>query len=81
MDLVSPNEAGQPINHNNMIDRYFIKGLEGADLETIRFHGLRHNYASLLIEQGEIIKYTQPLLGHSSPTATLNGSVKNLSHF
>lgn len=38
----------------------------------IRFHDLRHTSASLLIEQGENIKYIQKQLGHSSPTATLN---------
>ena len=37
-----------------------------------RFHDLRHTYASLLIEQGENIKYIQTQLGHSSPTVTLN---------
>jgi len=33
---------------------------------------LRHTYASLLIEQGENIKYIQTQLGHSTPTVTLN---------
>jgi len=33
---------------------------------------LRHTTASLLIEQGENIKYIQKQLGHSSPTVTLN---------
>jgi integrase len=32
----------------------------------------KHTYASLLIEQGENIKYIQSQLGHSSPTVTLN---------
>jgi integrase len=72
LNLVFPNGAGQPINHNNMINRHFVKGLENAELETIRFHDLRHTYASLLIEQGENIKYIQTQLGHSSPTVTLN---------
>jgi integrase len=38
----------------------------------IRFHDLRHTYASIMIEQGENIKYIQTQLGHSSPTVTLN---------
>lgn len=38
----------------------------------MRFHDLRHTYASLLIEQGENIKYIQAQLGHSSPTVTLD---------
>jgi len=41
-------------------------------LPVIRFHDLRHTYASLLIEQGENIKYIQSQLGHSSPTVTWN---------
>ena len=32
---------------------------------------MRHTYASLLIEQGENIKYIQAQLGHSNPTVTL----------
>jgi len=38
----------------------------------IKFHDLRHSYASLLIEQGENVKYIQSQLGHSIPTITLN---------
>ncbi len=72
LDLVFPNEAGQPMNHNNMTARYFFPALTKAEIEKIRFHDLRHTYASLLIEQGENIKYIQSQLGHSSPTVTLN---------
>ena len=32
----------------------------------------RHGFASLLIEQGENIKYIQNQLGHTNPTTTLN---------
>jgi integrase len=38
----------------------------------MRFHDLRHTYASLLIEQGENIKYIQSQLGHANPLVTLN---------
>ncbi|MDM8535410.1 tyrosine-type recombinase/integrase [Desulfobacterales bacterium HSG17] len=38
----------------------------------MRFNDLRHTFASLLLEQGENIKYIQTQLGHSSPTVTLN---------
>jgi len=43
-----------------------------VSIEKIRFHDLRHTYASLLIEQGENIKYIQSQLGHSNPTVTLD---------
>jgi len=72
MILSFPNEAGNPMNHNNMVNRHFRPALREAKLEIIRFHDLRHTYASLLIEQGENIKYIQNQLGHSNPTVTLN---------
>lgn len=71
-DLIFPNTQGNPINHGNMLRRYFWPALEKAKLPRIRFHDLRHTYASLMIEQGESIKYIQNQLGHSNPTVTLN---------
>jgi integrase len=72
LGLVFPNSAGNPINHNNLVNRHYQPALKDAGLPKIRFHDLRHTYASLLIEQGENIKYIQTQLGHSSPTVTLN---------
>ena len=72
LDLVFPNKAGNPICHNNMLKRHFNPALKAAGLPKIRFHDLRHTYASLLIDQGENIKYIQNQLGHSTPTVTLN---------
>ena len=72
LDLMFPNEAGNPINSSNMYYRYFKPTLKKADLGKVRFHDLRHSYASLLIDQGEKFKYIQSQLGHSSPTVTLN---------
>lgn len=72
LNLIFPNEAGQPINHNNLVGRHFNPALKRAGIDRIRFHDLRHTYASLLIEQGENIKYIQSQLGHSTPSVTLN---------
>jgi integrase len=72
LDLVFPNNAGNPINHNNMVNNSFIPALKKARLPIIRFHDMRHTKASIMIEQGENIKYIQSQLGHSSPTITLN---------
>ena len=47
-------------------------GTEKVIGKKIRFHDLRHTYASLMLEQGENIKYIQTQLGHSSPMVTLN---------
>ncbi len=72
LDLVFPTATGQPINHNNLVNRQFNTALKDAKINRIRFHDLRHTYASLLIEQGENIKYIQNQLGHANPTVTLN---------
>ena len=72
LNLIFPNEAGGPLNHNNVVSRYFNPALKKAKIKRFRFHDLRHTYASLLIEQGENIKYIQSQLGHSSPTVTWN---------
>jgi integrase len=72
LDLVFPNEAGNHINNKNMLRRNFRPALKAAGCPSIRFHDLRHTYASLLIAQGENIKYIQNQLGHASPSITLN---------
>jgi len=72
LGLIFPNGAGRPLNHNNVVNRYFIPALEKAEIERIRFHNLRHTYASLLIEQGENPKYIQKQLGHSKVSTTLD---------
>jgi len=72
LNLVFPNDAGGPIDNHNFLRRIYYPATEKAKLKKITFHSLRHTYASLLIEQGENIKYIQTQLGHSSPTVTLN---------
>jgi integrase len=71
-DLIFPNQVGKPMCQSKMLSRYFFPALKSAGIKRIRFHDLRHTYASLLIEQGENIKYIQTQLGHSSPTMTLD---------
>lgn len=71
LDLVFPNEAGGPLNHANLLSRHYWPALKSAGIRKIRFHDLRHTKASLMIEQGENIKYIQAQLGHASPVVTL----------
>lgn len=72
MDLVFPSEAGTPLDATNMLRRQFFQALRRAGLPRIRFHSLRHAYASLLIDQGENPKYIQAQLGHSSINMTMD---------
>jgi len=71
LNLIFPNKAGKPMNADNLRNRHFCPALKNAGLHRIRFHDLRHTYASLLIEQGENLKYIQSQLGHADPTVTL----------
>jgi integrase len=70
--LILATEGGEPMNYSNMMQRHFLPAMEKAKIPVMLFHDLRHTYASLLIEQGENLKYIQTQLGHSSPTVTLN---------
>ena len=72
LDLVFPNSVGNPENHGNMLRRGFYPALRRAGLPRIRFHDLRHTYASLLIQQGEHPKYIQQQMGHSSIKVTMD---------
>lgn len=71
-DLIFPNLAGRPMSNANLLQRGFYPALRRAGLRKIRFHDLRHTFASLLIANGEDIVRVSRLLGHSSPTVTLN---------
>jgi integrase len=72
-DLIFPTDTGNMMSRNNLVERYYTPALKKAKLPMVTFHGgLRHTYASLMIEQGENLKYIQTQLGHSSPTVTLN---------
>lgn len=71
-DLVFSSGDGTPMHRPNMMWRHFMPTLKAAGIEGIRFHDLRHTYASLMLAQGENVKYVQTQLGHSTPTITLN---------
>src|SRR5947199_6041691 len=57
---------------DNFRHREFPRALRRAGLRHIRFHDLRHTYASLLIAQGAHPKYIQAQLGHASIQTTLD---------
>ena len=47
-------------------------GLDAPGKPRLRFHDLRHTYASLLIAQGVDVAYVSRQLGHANITTTLN---------
>lgn len=72
LDFIFPTEEGTPENAANLLYRRFFPALRRAGLPRMRFHNLRHTYASLLIAQGEHPKYIQSQLGHSSINVTMD---------
>ena len=52
-DWVFCNEDGGWIDPSNVKDRHFSRCLEKAGLRRIRFHDLRHTFASLLLQNRE----------------------------
>lgn len=72
LDLVFCSEKGSFLDASNLRKRVFEPALKNAGLRRIRIHDLRHTYASILINQGENLKYIQNQLGHSSITTTVD---------
>lgn len=52
--------------------RAWYRVLRAAGIRKVRFHDLRHTFASLLIEQGAHPKYIQDLMGHSGIQVTMD---------
>ncbi len=48
----------------------FYRLLKAAGLRQVRFHDLRHTFASLLLQQGESPVYVKEQMGHSSIQVT-----------
>ena len=66
------NLEGNPLDPFNLKYRHFQKCLEQCGLRRIRFHDLRHTFASLLIQNGEPLAYIKDQLGHSSIKMTVD---------
>jgi len=70
-DWVFCSSLGNPDCWNNDKRNALKRTLKKAGLRSIRFHDLRHTYASLLLAQGEPVTYVSNQLGHSNPQITL----------
>jgi integrase len=70
--LVFATGKGTPIDAQNIINRFFKPLLKRAQLPDIRWHDLRHTYATLLLAHGTHPTYVQKSLGHASVQLTLD---------
>jgi integrase len=64
------DELGRPYSPEWISDR-FDELQAGADLPRIRLHDCRHTAASLMLAAGVPVKVVSEMLGHASPTITL----------
>jgi len=71
-NLTFANRIGRPLNRANVLHREFRPLIEKAGLpQSLRFHDLRHIFASLALSKGMDIVRVAAMLGHSSPATTL----------
>ena len=70
--LVFTQEDGSPIGRNRFGDVWRAAVKKAEQPSTVRFHDLRHFYASALIRHGESVKTVQARLGHKSAVVTLD---------
>jgi integrase len=76
-DPVFATLAGKPMYYRNLSRRGLADAIEKAGIDQegeprLRFHDLRHTFASLLIAEGLNIVFISRQLGHASPSFTLD---------
>ena len=59
-------EEGKPLDMNNWRNRVYWKACDKAGIRRRRLHDTRHTFASLLLGNGESLKYVSTQLGHAS---------------
>ncbi len=69
--LIFRTSNNTPISPRNLL-RHFHESLAKAGLSRVKFHSLRHSYASIQLLSGTNPKVVQEALGHSSIQLTLD---------
>jgi integrase len=67
----SPVNIGEPRNPSALYKRFQLL-LERSGCKQVRFHDLRHTFATMALENGMNIKILSDMIGHSSAETTLN---------
>ncbi len=68
--LIFPSQAGTKINPGNL-RRGFNAAREKAGIDHVRFHDLRHTFATRLVQRGVDLYVVKELLGHKSIKMTM----------
>lgn len=67
--LVFPSPSGGVLLQSNFRNRHWSPAVQGAGIEKLRFHDLRHVAGTLATVSGATIREVQARLGHASPAA------------
>ncbi len=70
--LVFPSPHGELLNDDNFRHRIFAPAVRRSGVGPVRFHDLRHTYATLMVASGAHPKYLQAQMGHASIRVTLD---------
>ena len=70
-DYVFPSPSGGPISPDSVL-HMLHRVLERAGLPKVRFHDLRHTFATLALQNGVDVKTVSGMLGHFSAGFTLD---------
>ncbi len=70
-DLVFANVEGKPLDPG-VLTHNFARIAKKAEIENVRFHDLRHTFASLMFLRGAKPKVISEALGHSSVAFTMD---------
>jgi len=70
-EWIFANRFGSFIDIKNVKSRNFKRVLRKAELRSIRFHDLRHTFASQLLSNGTNLLYVSQQLGHANPGITM----------
>lgn len=70
-DLVCPAKSGKPMQGSALLQQGFLPALRRAGVRRVRFHDLRHSFASNLLAAGVDVVTVSKALGHANVHITL----------
>ena len=71
LDLVFPNQSGDPEHEKNVLQGVLWPALKRARVRRVNMKCLRHTFASMLIMRGTPVSEVQSYMGHATAGITL----------